>query len=176
MSDVPSLVEPLQRQIAVAFKNEKSRKIDTYIAHGLDEDGYFRENLVDVAAELNSCVKMVEWVLERFQTFEPVGIGARNLSQCLALQLKDQGRYDPAMQTLVENLELLAKRRFSDLIRRCGVSKEDFADMISEIRALDPRPASRFNPIVSETVVPDILVSQNDLGTWQIELNPETLP
>ncbi|MEO0327177.1 MAG: RNA polymerase factor sigma-54 [Pseudomonadota bacterium] len=176
LGEVPDLVEYLHRQIALAFKDEKARHVASYIAHGLDEDGYFREDLLEVAKETGSCPNLVNQVLEQFQTFEPVGIGARNLSQCLELQLKDAGRFDPAMQALVENLEMLAQRRFSELIRKCEVSKDDFAGMIAEIRALDPRPAAQFSSIVSQTVVPDVMVKQSNGGGWMIELNPETLP
>ncbi|MEM9278657.1 MAG: RNA polymerase factor sigma-54, partial [Pseudomonadota bacterium] len=110
------------------------------------------------------------------QSFEPVGVGARNLGECLELQLRDQNRFDPAMDTLLRNLPLLAKREFSKLQKLCGVTKDDFTDMLSEIRALDPRPARSFEPAVAEVVVPDILVNKMQSGNWSIELNPQTLP
>ncbi|MGI9352104.1 MAG: RNA polymerase factor sigma-54 [Rhizobiaceae bacterium] len=176
LGEAPDLIGHLKRQIAFEFRGDEERHIATDIAHGLDEDGYFREDLKETAVRNRTTIDMVAWVLERFQGFEPVGIGARDLGECLKLQLQDKNRYDPAMKILLENIDLLAKRKFSELVRLCGVNKEDFSDMLSEIRALDPRPARAFEPVLSETVVPDVLISQNPSGAWNIELNPETLP
>ena len=176
LGEVPDLIGHLKRQIAVEFRSEEEQRIATYIAHGLDEDGYFREDLEEAADRNQTTIDMVKWVLEKFQGFEPVGIGARDLAECLKLQLQDKNRFDPAMQILLENIGLLAKRKFGELVRLCGVSKEDFSDMLAEIRALDPRPARAFEPVLSETVIPDVLITRNPSGAWNIELNPETLP
>ncbi|MEM7069786.1 MAG: RNA polymerase factor sigma-54 [Pseudomonadota bacterium] len=171
-----SLVDHLEHQIALQFKNPEERLLATEIAHGLDEDGYFREPVDAFAARNKTSADMVYWVLERFQSLEPVGIGARNLAECLAMQLMDQDRFDPAMRKLIENLDLLAKREFSALMKLCSVDREDFSEMLEEIRALDPRPARGYEPVLAELVVPDVLISQSHLGDWNIELNPETLP
>jgi len=80
------------------------------------------------------------------------------------------------MQKLIENLPLLAKREFEKLMKLCEVSREDFNDMIREIKELDPRPAARYEPILSQNVVPDVLIKQKTDGSWAIDLNPETLP
>ena len=176
VGEAPSLVDHLERQIALQFKHEEERRIAIYIAHGLDEDGYYRESLESTAANTNNSIDMVGWVLERFHNFEPVGIGAQTLAQCLELQLRDKNRFDPAMQTLLENMELLARRDFAKLMRLCGVNNEDFNEMLQEIKALDPRPARSYEPVLAETIVPDILIKQTELGDWKIELNPETLP
>ncbi len=171
-----SLAQHLESQIAWAFKEDAQRKLALYIAHGLDEDGYFREPLSEAAAHNHTSVEEFEAVLKVFNTLEPAGIGARNLGECLKLQLIDQNRFDPAMETLINNLELLARRDFSTLIKLCGVSEEDFNDMIMEIKALDPRPAAQYEPVLAETVVPDVIISQKIDGSWMIDLNPETLP
>ncbi len=171
-----TLVAHLERQIALQYKNQDERRIATYIAHGLDDDGYFRECLQNTAQNCATTPDMVEWVLEQFHSFEPVGIGARTLAECLELQLRDKNRFDPAMQVLLENMDLLAKRDFNRLMRLCGVNNEDFNEMLQEIKALDPRPARSYEPVLAETVVPDILIKQTQLGDWNIELNPETLP
>jgi RNA polymerase sigma-54 factor len=115
-------------------------------------------------------------VLARLQEFEPAGLFARSLSECLALQLARKNRLDPAMAALVNNLELLARRDFAALTRICGVDEEDLLDMMAEIRALDPKPGTRFETGSSELIVPDVSVSPSSDGGWVIELNPETLP
>jgi RNA polymerase sigma-54 factor len=171
-----SLAQHLNEQVSLNFSNQKNREIAAYIAHGLSEDGYFQEDLNDIAMLNNVSVAQVEKVLAKFQTFDPPGIGARNLRECLAIQLQEKDRFDPAMQKLIENLPLLAKREFEKLMKLCEVSREDFNDMIREIKELDPRPAARYEPILSQNVVPDVLIRQKTDGSWAIDLNPETLP
>jgi len=101
---------------------------------------------------------------------------ARNLSECLAIQLRDRDHYDPAMQTLIEHLDLLAKRDFTALRDRCGVNEEDLADMIAEIRHLNPKPGLAFGSTMVQPIVPDVYVREATDGTWQVELNVDTLP
>jgi len=171
-----SLAQHLEFQIGVNFRNQKRRHIATYIAHGLDDDGYFRDDLIGVAGRLGVTHKEVSDVLAKFQTMEPVGIGARNLVECLSIQLKELDRLDPAMEIFVANLGLLAKREFEQLKRLCDVTTEDFNDMIREVKSLDPRPALRYEPVLAEPVIPDVLIAQRADGSWSIDLNPETLP
>lgn len=176
IGEAVSLEKYLGDQITLSFSNAKDREIATHIAYGLTDDGYCHDDL-DELAQLNRVEReRVERVLETFQTFDPVGIGARNLKECLAIQLKEKNRFDPAMETLVENLPLLAKREFEKLMKLCGVNREDFNDMIHEIKALDPRPAARYEPILSEKMIPDVIIRQKTDGSWMIDLNPETLP
>lgn len=171
-----SLAQHLSEQVSLNFSDPKNREIATYIAHGLTEDGYFQEDLHDIAMLNGVAVAQVEKVLAKFQTFDPSGIGARDLRECLTIQLREKDRFDPAMQKLIENLPLLAKREFEKLMKLCEVSREDFNDMIREIKELDPRPAARYEPILSQNVVPDVLIKQKTDGSWAIDLNPETLP
>ena len=118
----------------------------------------------------------VETVLGIVQGFDPVGVFARSLKECLALQLADKNRLDPAMQALLDNLELLARRDLARLKKVCGIDDEDLAEMILEIRGLDPKPASSFEPVREQPVEPDILMRPDNAGGWIIELNTDTLP
>jgi len=129
-----------------------------------------------VAEKLGAQRHDVELVLAVLQTFDPPGVCARSLTECLALQLKDRNRYDPAMQALVEHLDLVAKRDFAGLRRLCGVTEEDLADMIAEIRALNPKPGLTFGSTMVQPIVPDVFVRPAPDGTWQVELNSDTLP
>jgi RNA polymerase sigma-54 factor len=108
--------------------------------------------------------------------FEPVGVMARDLAECLALQLKDRDRYDPAMQALVANLDLLARRRLEDLCALCGVDRADLEDMIDEIKALTPKPGASFAAETVQTVIPDVFVRAAGDGAWSVDLNADTLP
>ena len=115
-------------------------------------------------------------MLSTLQTFDPPGLFARDLKECLALQLKDRNRYDPAMAALIKHLDLLAKRDYEGLLHRCGVDAEDLEEMISEIRALDPKPALKFESGISQTVIPDVIMTATSSGGWRVELNSETMP
>jgi RNA polymerase sigma-54 factor len=142
----------------------------------LDENGYIGGGLDGVAALLDCDPVRVEEVLARLQQFDPPGIFARDLPECLALQLRDRNRLDPAMRALLDHLPLLAARNIPALIRVCQVDAEDMAEMISEIKSLDPRPGLAFDPPLAQPVVPDILMRAQPDGGWIIELNNETLP
>ena len=171
-----TLREVLREQIPAALRTASDRFIAEEIAGSIDEDGYLRRPLDEIAAALGADIEDVEAVLGVMQGFEPCGVAARNLGECLAIQLRERDRFDPAMEALIANLDLLAKRDFVQLSRICGVDHEDIADMVHEIRALDPRPGSAFASDPVQAVVPDVLVTQRPDGSWAIELNPETLP
>ena len=110
------------------------------------------------------------------QTFDPPGVCARNLTECLAIQLKERNRYDPAMQALVGRLDLLAKRDLAALRRLCGVGDEDLTEMIAEIRALNPKPGLAFGSTLVQPIVPDVFVRPGPDGGFIVELNSDTLP
>ena len=121
-------------------------------------------------------VKEIEAVLGILQSFDPPGICARNLAECLTLQLKERNRFDPAMAALIGRLDLLAKRDFAALKKVCGVGDEDLADMIAEIRRLNPKPGLAFGSATVQPIVPDVFVRSGPDGGWIVELNSDTLP
>ncbi len=163
-------------QIAFAFKSATDTALAHELADALDENGYLAMPLDELAESLGVTQRRLEAVLSTCQTFEPAGIFARDLRECLALQLRVKDRFDPAMQALIAHLELLARRDFETLRRICGVDDADLLDMMAEIRALDPRPGLAFSGGTSEIVVPDVLVKPASDGSWAIELNPDVLP
>ncbi|MCF3639216.1 RNA polymerase factor sigma-54 [Rhizobium sp. TRM95111] len=171
-----TLSEFLLRQIPFSFSAPGDRLMAAHLVDQLDEAGYLQSSLAETALRFGKPVADVERVLARLQELDPPGIFARSLSECLAIQLRARDRLDPAMATLVGNLELLARRDFATLKKLCGVDEEDLIDMLAEIRKLDPKPGSSFQPAASESVVPDIVVRPAADGSWHIELNPETLP
>jgi RNA polymerase sigma-54 factor len=166
----------LAEQLAVAFPDPSRRMIGQYLIDLVDDAGYLPPDLGDVHDKLGASPEAVEEVVAVLQTFDPPGICARNLSECLAIQLRERDRYDPAMQALVENLDLLAKRDIASLRKLCGVDDEDIADMIGEIRQLDPKPGLKFGSTKAQTVVPDVYVRPGPDGGWHVELNSDTLP
>ena len=152
---------------------------DLFIAQHLidqiDEAGYLRADLLDVAMRLGVPLARVESVLAVIHTFEPTGVGARDLAECLALQAKEADRYDPCMARLLDHLDLVARGDLARLKRICGVDDEDMADMIRELRNYDPKPGCRYGGEASVAVVPDLYVTRSGAG-WAIEINGATLP
>lgn len=171
-----TLRQHVGEQIALAFADPAARLIAAELADGLDEAGYLRADPAEIAKRLGADQAMVANVLAACHTFEPVGLFARDLAECLSLQLAMRDRLDPAMKTLIGNLELLARRDFQTLKRLCGVDEEDLLDMLAEIRALDPRPGMAFSGGASDAIVADVEVRAANDGSWTVELNAETLP
>ncbi|MBM3512679.1 MAG: RNA polymerase factor sigma-54 [Alphaproteobacteria bacterium] len=165
----------LAQQLNIACSDLADRMIGSFLIEQLDENGYLGMSTADAAAQLGSTVADVERVLAVTQAFDPPGICARDLKECLRLQLLDRNRLDPAMAALIANLELIAAGDIKKLHDVCRVSDEDLRDMIAEVRALDPKPALKFERRQDETILPDVLMTPQGDG-WKVELNPETMP
>jgi RNA polymerase sigma-54 factor len=171
-----TLHDHLARQLAMAITDPARRLIGRYLIYLVDEAGYLSGDLEAVAAQMGTTVAEVEAVLTILKGFDPPGICARDLAECLSLQLRERDRLDPAMQALVANLDLVAKRDMPALRKRCGVGDEDLADMLVEIRKLNPKPGLAFGSAVVHPIVPDVFVRPRPDGSWVVELNADTLP
>ena len=171
-----TLADHLAEQLALTVTNPARRMIGQYLIDLVDEAGYLNGDLALVAEKLGAPVGEVGAVLAILQGFDPPGICARNLTECLAIQLKERNRFDPAMQALVAHLDLLAKRDLAALRRLCGVGEEDLSDMIGEIRKLNPKPGLAFGSVQMQPIVPDVFVRSGPNGGFAIELNSDTLP
>lgn len=176
MSDSVNLRDHLTEQITMDIPDRLDRMVAFALMDGLDESGWFTGDLATIAAQLGCGRERVEEVLARVQRFDPSGIFARSLSECLALQLREKNRLDPCMQALLANLPLLAARNIPALLKVCQVDQEDLMDMVAEIKALNPKPALAFDHEPVQTVVPDIMMRAAPAGGWIVELNAETLP
>ncbi|TAK46708.1 MAG: RNA polymerase sigma-54 factor [Xanthobacteraceae bacterium] len=171
-----TLRDHLSEQLGMSLADPASRMIGQYLIDLVDDAGYLPADLGDAAARLGAAPAAVEAVLAILQTFEPPGVCARNLSECLAIQLRERDRYDPAMQALIAHLDLVAKRDLAALRKLCGVDAEDLADMLGELRRLDPKPGLKFGSVAVQPVVPDVFVRPGPDGGWLVELNSDTLP
>ncbi|MER2520457.1 MAG: RNA polymerase factor sigma-54 [Bdellovibrionales bacterium] len=172
----PSLRAHLTEQIQADFVDPVDRMIAAALAELLDEAGYLPTELDLVRAQLGVKPWRLESVIARLQRLDPPGIFARTLQECLTIQLRDKNRCDPAMQTLLRNLDLVARRERMALMKICGVDSEDLNQMLTEIRALNPKPALSFASDVASPIVPDVLLRAQPGGGWLVELNGETLP
>ncbi|MEO0320231.1 MAG: RNA polymerase sigma-54 factor, partial [Pseudomonadota bacterium] len=153
-----SLHDHLTEQLQIASRDQLHLMIGAEIIDQIDEAGYFRGSTLELAQRLGAQEPLVAQTLEMIQAFEPSGVGARTIKECLSLQLKDKNRFDPAMAAFIDNIELLAKGDLKGLIKATGASEEDVRDMIVEVRALTPKPGYAFGAETVHAVVPDIFV------------------
>ncbi len=171
-----TLWEHLQAQASAAGLSAADHGIALTLIDATDEGGYLRADLGEIAERLGVDAARVEAVLAVCHGFEPTGVMARSIAECLTLQLIERNRFDPAMGALLENLELLARRDLTALRKACGVDAEDLSEMIAELKALTPRPGAGFGGEPAQTVVPDVHVRPDPAGGWRVELNADTLP
>jgi RNA polymerase sigma-54 factor len=171
-----SLRDHLSSQLPLVVTDPAERLIGQYLIDLADEAGYIPAALDSLAEKLGASFELIESVLAKLQTFDPPGVFARSLAECLALQLKDQNRYDPLMAKLLANLDLLAARNITGLKRAVGADMDELVEMIQEIKRLNPKPGLKFGSVQLQPVVPDVLVRPAADGGWHIELNSDTLP
>jgi RNA polymerase sigma-54 factor len=171
-----TLSDHLAEQLALAIVDPARRLVGQYLIDLVDEAGYLTGDVAHVCEKLGAPPSEVEATLGILQTFDPPGVCARNLAECLSIQLRERNRFDPAMQALVTHLDLLAKRDIAALRKACGVSEEDLIDMIGEIRLLNPKPGLAFGTTLVQPIVPDVFVRPGADGAFVVELNSETLP
>lgn len=151
-------------------------RIACYLVQELDDHGYLRAGIEDLARRLGTDAAMIERALQAVQSCEPTGVGARTLAECFALQLVERNRLDPMMQAMLDHLHLLVRGELRQLQIRTGADDEDFADMLAELRTLNPRPCGTIGAEDPATLVPDILLKRTKWGGYAVELNPDTLP
>ncbi|MES1199725.1 MAG: RNA polymerase factor sigma-54 [Pseudomonadota bacterium] len=171
-----SLGEHLDRQLTTAGVSPVDRMIGAALIDAVDDWGYMRADTREMAHQLGCDEADIMRMLTLMQGFEPVGVMARDIPECLTLQLKDRGRFDPAMEKLLANLELLAKGHMDRLATICGVDRDDLLEMIGEVRALTPKPGGGFGGGAAQTVTPDVYIRQAPDGSWVVELNTDTMP
>ena len=171
-----SLAEHLTEQLQVATRDPVELLIGAYLVDLIDEAGYLRESLEDVAERLGADLPDVEKTHGLITSFEPIGVGARDLKECLTLQLIEADRFDPTMQAFIANIELLAQGDLKGLVKLTEASEEDVRDMIAEVRALTPKPGYAFGGGTVQAVAPDVFIRKSQDGGWKVELNSETLP
>lgn len=171
-----SLREHLSAQLPLVLKEPAERLIGQYLIDMVDEAGYLPADLGIISERLGAPQPLIEKVLTSLQALDPPGVFARSLAECLALQLKEQNRYDPVISRFLENLHLLAGHNFPALRRAVGIEMDELLEIIAEIKKLNPKPGLKFGSVQLQPVVPDVLIRAAPDGTWIIELNSETLP
>ncbi len=171
-----TLRDTLLDQLNMELTDPVKRIIGQHLIDLVDESGYIKDDTANIAQLLACPPELIESTFAALHTFDPPGVCARNLSECLAIQLRDKDRFDPAMAKLLEHLDLVAKGDLQALSKYCGVDIDDVRDMCVEIRALNPRPGSGFQHETVQAVQPDVFLKRTKGGGWQVELNTSLLP
>ena len=174
---VSSLADHLEEQLRFATEDPAARRIGAEIIGNLDEDGYLRAELQEIAQRCAATPEEVERVLtEMIQKFDPIGVGARTISECLLLQLRSNPPVDPVSVEIVErHFEDLSRRRYADVARALKLSADRIMESVEEIMALEPKPGRRFGGNDSRYIVPDVFVYK--LGSdYTVMLNEEGIP
>ena len=174
--ETPDLRGHLLQQMPVEISAPAERMIAAYMIDQVDPSGYLTVDMAALADQFGLPEERLEALRLRLQCLEPTGVFARDLAECLALQLKERNRFDPCMAALLDNLALLAEGKLAQLRALCEVDEEDFAEMLAEIRALDPKPGLQFDLPAAEAIIPDVLMRARPDGSWLIELNPDAMP
>jgi RNA polymerase sigma-54 factor len=175
-SRAKTLSEHLHDQLSELALNPSDRMMAAHLIDLADDDGYMRADLAETAQRLGVTVSELEAILDKLQTFEPAGIMARTLQECLALQLRAANSLDPFMAALIDHLPLLAKHDYDGLQAACGVDGEELDEMVAELRRLTPKPGLAYGSESTRGIQADVFVRERpDMG-WSIELNTETLP
>lgn len=177
------LQDHLLWQLNLTPMSDNDHLIAINIIEGVDDDGYLKVELDDIVSSLDPELEIeldeVEAVLHLLQQFEPSGVCARNLQECLSLQLRQlpqETPWLPLAQTLIdEHIELLGSKDYASLMRKLKVKEEELKVVIRGIQELNPRPGSQIDPQTSEYVIPDVMVRKIK-GEWRVELNPEIAP
>lgn len=181
---VETLTDHLLWQLGLTRMSDLDKAIATAIIDSVDDDGYLSASLDDIQKslsmpELEIDIPEIEAVLHQVQNFDPIGVGARDLCECLSIQLRqcpDETPWRQAAVTLVKDyLDLLGQRDFAQLMRLLKLEKEELQEVITLIKTLSPRPGDALQSSQPEYVIPDVFV-KNVKGAWRVELNPEALP
>ena len=174
-----TLRDHLLEQLQMDTTDSRDRMIGALLIDRLDEAGYLRDDPTALAAQLGCTQERLDTILGTLKSFDPPGVFAHDLAECLKLQLIDRGVLDAPMTGLINNLDLLAKHDTKKLSELCGVHETALPEMIAELRTLNPKPSAPFEHIVVQTAIPDVLMKAlpKDVGGgWRVELNSDTLP
>jgi RNA polymerase sigma-54 factor len=171
-----SLRQHLSEQLPLVLKEPAERLIGQYLIDMVDEAGYLPADISALPEKLGAPQELIDRVLASLQSLEPPGVFARSLRECLALQLKEQNRFDPVIEAFLANLHLLASHNFPALKKAVGIEMDELMEIVAEIKRLNPKPGLKCGSVQMQPVVPDVLVRQAPDGSWIIELNSDTLP
>jgi len=187
-SDATSFYEILKEQLGERNLTEHEQELAEYIIGSLDDDGLLRKSLESINDELaiyagvNTCEEELEEVLKIIQDFDPAGLGARNLQECLTIQILRK-ESSPLQQTELEIIEKcyeeFTRKHWDKIIQKLGLKEEEFEEAIAEITKLNPRPGSSLGEVIGrnmQQIIPDFTVETYDDGTIILSMNNRNMP
>ena len=174
-SDMISLKTILLNQAQLEFSDSEEKEMAEILIDYVDPSGLITEDILEISSFSGFPLERIENVLCRMQTFEPSGVFARNLKECLIIQLKNIDSYNKTNQTIIENLELLGNGNLKGLQKITGLTEENLRTEIKLIRSLNPKPGTIYDEGGHNIAHPDVIVTKNR-GEWNVELNNSTLP
>ncbi len=170
-----SLQEHVYQQIDMKFKEVNERVVAHAFTESLQPTGWINTDISNIASICGTTEEFSEKILYELQEFEPAGLFARNLKECLSIQASDKGLLSNQFKILLDNLELLAKGQFDTLQRKLKCNKETLLDQIKLLRSFNPKPGERFDQNFQQITAPDLMVRKSQDG-WTVDLNRSNLP
>jgi RNA polymerase sigma-54 factor len=171
-----SLTDYLDEQLRFATEDPVIRRIGVEIIGNLDDDGYLRAESAEIAQRCGTSVDEVEKVLVLVQGFDPPGVAARNIQECLLIQLKSDPNPDPVSVEIIEqHFDDLTRRRYPDIARAMKLPLDRIMESVEEIMGLEPKPGRRFGGNDSRYIVPDVVVHKMG-GEYVVTLNEDGIP
>lgn len=171
-----TLKDHLTTQLGEATHKPKEIFIGHYLIDAIDDAGYLQTDTAAMAERLKIEEHQILDVLSIIHTFEPAGVGARDLAECLRLQLINEGVYSRAHDVVLDNLELLARKEFGKLAKLAKITPEEVTDLIASIVSLNPKPGLKYGSDNASSVIPDVVIRRDEHGEWMHELNAEAMP
>ena len=172
-----NLKDVLMEELSFADAAENVRRAAECIIGSLEENGYFTDALTDVAQTANVTLPEAEEALALVQSFDPPGVAASSLSECLLLQLKRKKNKDRLLEKLVkDHLEDVGKNRLPRVAEKLNIGMEKLSSLLEKLKKLDPCPGIRFNPEKNNRIVPDVIVEEDENGEYTVSLNDRSMP
>lgn len=171
-----SLKEHIIEQINLSFEDQKDKLIANFLLDSLHGSGYLNISTKEAAEILKCKESVVEKILKKLQTFDPAGVFARDLKECLLIQLNDQEHVDQSLLTMVKNIDLIASGNLKKLSKLCNVNIANISNMIKQIKLLNPKPTNGFYIEPTSYKIPDVILTFLEDGTAKLESNPESMP
>lgn len=176
ISELPSLLAEIQKQIPWLCKTSNQQAIAKSLLSYLDKSGWLDNTYLELRQLLNCSSEELESVVDMLQLCEPTGVFARNLKDCLKIQLKNHKLWSKKFALVLDNLDLIAIKNWKKLQKLCNCNEEELKTFIHTIRSCNPKPASGYEHHITQVVTPDVTVKRHKSGAWQVELDNSSIP
>ena len=175
-----SLFEHLKSQIEITFNDKNDIEIAKQISTFINQDGYLTAPYGEIADILNINIKKVDEIVKVLKTLEPIGVAAKNISECLSIQLKYKENIDESIKNnainIVENyLNELSKKNYKYIASKLNISQKEIIDALKLIQTLEPYPAREFDTTVVKYIIPELFIFKEN-NEWQVKTNETFIP